>query len=87
MTSDFCSQWWVSGTAQRRNEEEGGEGLSVGLCYVPAGGLTGKEYMAFIDFLKSIVAVTKMDSVADSDFPLVRKSLTYKRSKKNELTR
>lgn len=40
--------------------------------------------MAFMVSLNSIVAVTKMDSVADSDFPLVRKSLTYKERKNNE---
>lgn len=49
--------------------------------YSPADALTGREYMALIVSLNSIVAVTKMDSVADSDFPLVRKSLTYKRRK------
>lgn len=48
------------------------------LCvyYVPADRLTGREYMALIVSLNCIVAVTKMASVADSDFPLERKSLT-----------
>lgn len=60
--------------------KEGGEMVaSVGLSYVPAAGLTGREYMALMVSLNSMVAVTKMDSVADSDCPLVRKSLTYKK--------
>lgn len=38
--------------------------------------------MALIVSLNCIVDVTKMASVADSDFPLVRKSLTYKKEEK-----
>lgn len=47
------------------------------MCYVPADRLTGREYMALIVSLNCMVAVTKMASVAESDFPLERKSLTY----------
>lgn len=66
-----------------RNEEDGGETAFQMVRYVPADGLTGREYMALIVSLNSIVDVTKMASVADSGFPLVRKSLTYKRRKNN----
>lgn len=60
------------------------EGQPLGaVCYVPADGLTGREYMALIVSLNCIVDVTKMASVADSDFPLVRKSLTYNRRENN----
>lgn len=48
------------------------------MCYVAARRLTGREYMALIVSLNCMVAVTKMASVADRDFPLERKSLTYK---------
>lgn len=47
------------------------------MLYVPVDGLTGREYMALIVSLNCMVAVTKMASVADSDFPLERKSFTY----------
>lgn len=40
--------------------------------------LTVREYMALIFSLNCIVAVTKMASVAESCFPLERKSLTYR---------
>lgn len=72
----------VGCTAQMRKRLEG-QPLD-GVCYVPADGLTGREYMALIVSLNCIVDVTKMASVADSDFPLVRKSLTCKRRNKNE---
>lgn len=67
---------------------EGGRGWSdslvcVCVSHMSAYGLTGSEYMALMFSLNSIVAVTKMDSVADSDFPLVRKSLTYDRRESN----
>lgn len=48
------------------------------VCYVPADRLTGREYMALIVSLNCMVAVTKMASVCDRDFPLERKSLTCK---------
>lgn len=38
--------------------------------------------MALIVSLNSIVDVTKMASVADIGFPLVRKSLTYKKEER-----
>lgn len=47
------------------------------VCCTPAVRLTGREYMSLIVSLNCIVAVTKMASVADRDFPLERKSLTY----------
>lgn len=48
------------------------------LQYVHRERLTGREYMALILSLNCMVAVTKMASVADSCFPLERKSLTYR---------
>lgn len=45
--------------------------------HVPADTLTGSEYMALIVSLNCMVAVTKIASVCESDFPLERKSLTY----------
>lgn len=39
--------------------------------------LTGSEYMALMVSLNCMVAVTKIASVCESDFPLERKSLTY----------
>lgn len=44
--------------------------------HVPADTLTGSEYMALIVSLNCMVAVTKIASVCESDFPLERKSLT-----------
>lgn len=44
--------------------------------------LTEREYMSLIVSLNCMVAVTKMASVADSDFPLERKSFTYTRRQK-----
>lgn len=47
---------------------------------------TGREYMALIVSLNCMVAVTKMASVAESDFPLERKSFTCVEPQKQNIT-
>lgn len=61
-------------TGERR-EISGGDGDEL-VCAVRMQMLTGSEYMALMVSLNCMVAVTKMASVAESCFPLERKSFT-----------
>lgn len=74
--------FWKSTADRKQNEEEGRTVRKSSarhvccVCYAPVDKLTGREYIALIVSLNCMVAVTKMASVAERDFPLERKSLT-----------
>lgn len=74
-----------------REKEQNQKGMKVisnpqCVCVMCLQTHTGREYMALIVSLNCMVAVTKMASVAESDFPLERKSFTCVEPQKQNIT-
>lgn len=74
-----------------REKKQNQKGMKVmsnpqSVCVMCLQTRTCREYMALIVSLNCMVAVTKMASVAESDFPLERKSFTCVEPQKQNIT-